>query len=141
MFRATAQKALKSAASRLTPRGGLVTKRNMSGGGSIEEEIGKKKSIASSLLSPTTIRSLSSLFDDDRYSLALLSLTKNRIILITRKALLLLMRLLYSFYFVLRVESQLVLSSSFSCFSPDILFFSQIPSISSMMLMITNNNS
>ena len=41
MFRATAQKALKSAASRLTPRGGLATKRNMSGGGSIEEEIGK----------------------------------------------------------------------------------------------------
>ena len=45
MFRATAQKALKSAASRLTPRGGgLATRRNMSGGGSIEEEIGKKKS-------------------------------------------------------------------------------------------------
>ena len=44
MFRATAQKALKSATSRLTPRGGLATKRNMSGGGSIEEEIGKKKS-------------------------------------------------------------------------------------------------
>jgi hypothetical protein len=44
MFRATAQKALKSAASRLTPRGGgLATRRNMSGGGSIEEEIGKKK--------------------------------------------------------------------------------------------------
>ncbi|CAL6312841.1 unnamed protein product [Bathycoccus prasinos] len=40
MFRATAQKALKSAASRLTPRGGgLATRRNMSGGGSIEEEI------------------------------------------------------------------------------------------------------
>jgi hypothetical protein len=53
MFRATAQKALKSAASRLTPRGGgLATRRNMSGGGSIEEEIGKKKSIASSLFFP-----------------------------------------------------------------------------------------
>jgi|TARA_B110000305_G_scaffold65581_1_gene73311 hypothetical protein len=67
MFRATAiKKALKSAASssqsRLTPRGGFQagTRRNMSGGGSIEEEIGEKKSrsIASSLLSPTTIRSL-----------------------------------------------------------------------------------
>jgi len=49
MFRATAiKKALKSAASRLTPRenGGFqATRRNMSGGGSIEEEIGKKKSI------------------------------------------------------------------------------------------------
>lgn len=116
MFRATAQKALKSAASRLTPRGGgLATRRNMSGGGSIEEEIGKKKSRShQNLFFPrTTIRSLSSLFDDDRYSLALLSLTQNRILLLTRKALLLLMRLLYSrFYFVLRVESQLVLSSS-----------------------------
>ena len=116
MFRATAQKALKSAASRLTPRGGgLATRRNMSGGGSIEEEIGKKKSRShQNLFFPrTTIRSLSSLFDDDRYLCALLSLTKNGIvILITRKALLHLMRLLYSFYFVLRVESQLVLSSS-----------------------------
>lgn len=114
MFRATAQKALKSAASRLTPRGGgLATRRNMSGGGSIEEEIGKKKSRShQNLFFPrTTIRSLSSLFDDDRYLRALLSLTKNGI-LITRKALLLLMRLLHSFYFVLRVESQLVLSSS-----------------------------
>ena len=110
MFRATAQKALKSAASRLTPRGGLATKRNMSGGGSIEEEIGTRVvSRSHHLFFPrTTIRSLSSLFDDDRYSLALLSLTKNRIILITRKTLLLLMRLLYSFYFVLRVESQLL---------------------------------
>ena len=86
----------------------------MSGGGSIEEEIGKKKSRShQNLFFPrTTIRSLSSLFDDDRYLRALLSLTKNGILILTRKALLLLMRLLYSFYFVLRVESQLVLSSS-----------------------------
>ena len=55
MFRATAQKALKSAASRLTPRGGgLATKRNMSGGGSIEEEIGKKKSRSHRLFFPRT---------------------------------------------------------------------------------------
>lgn len=87
----------------------------MSGGGSIEEEIGKKKSRShQNLFFPrTTIRSLSSLFDDDRYLRALLSLTKNGILMIlTRKAVLLLMRLLHSFYFVLRVESQLVLSSS-----------------------------
>jgi hypothetical protein len=55
MFRATAQKALKSAASRLTPRGGgLATRRNMSGGGSIEEEIGKKKSRSHRLFFPRT---------------------------------------------------------------------------------------
>ena len=52
MFRATAQKALKSAASRLTPRGGLATKRNMSGGGSIEEEIGKNLSRSHHLFFP-----------------------------------------------------------------------------------------
>ena len=63
MFRATAQKALKSAASRLTPRGGLATKRNMSGGGSIEEEIGKNLS-----------RSHHLFFPRQRYDLSLLSL-------------------------------------------------------------------
>jgi hypothetical protein len=65
MFRATAQKALKSAASRLTPRGGgLATRRNMSGGGSIEEEIGKKKSRSHQNL----------FFPRQRYDLSLLSL-------------------------------------------------------------------
>ena len=64
MFRATAQKALKSAASRLTPRGGgLATRRNMSGGGSIEEEIGKNIS-----------RSHHLFFPRQRYDLSLLSL-------------------------------------------------------------------
>lgn len=64
MFRATAQKALKSAASRLTPRGGLATKRNMSGGGSIEEEIGKNLSRSHHLFFPQR----------QRYDLSLLSL-------------------------------------------------------------------
>ena len=56
----------------------------MSGGGSIEEEIGKKKSRSrQNLFFPrTTIRSLSSLFDDDRYLRALLSLTKNGIVIL-----------------------------------------------------------
>ena len=71
MFRATAiKKALKSAASRLTPRenGFQATRRNMSGGGSIEEEIGKKKSIIISSFPETHLmnaRSLLSLMMTD----------------------------------------------------------------------------